>query len=117
MLISNYSTEWKHVPGLLNLTADALSTAAIQTIEHAQTTEQQNNLLCNNRTIDQSNGTSISANTEQPAEQTTMSNNEQSMDNCINKILFSKLLTQDKIAIITEPIINSNDVIDKARIF
>ena len=53
MLISNYSTEWKHVPGLLNLTADALSRAAPQTIEPAQTTEQQNNLLSNNRMIDQ----------------------------------------------------------------
>ena len=46
-----------------------------------------------------------------------MSNNEQSMDNCINEISFSEFLTQDEIAIINEPIINSNDVIDKARIF
>ena len=68
-------------------------------------------------TIEQSNGASISANTETPAEQTTMSNNEQSMDNCINKISFSEFLTQDEIAIINQPIINSNDVIDKARIF
>ena len=74
-------------------------------------------MLPDNRMIDQSNGASISANTEQPAKQTTMSNNEQSMDNCINEILFSELLTQDEIAIINEPIINSNDVIDKARIF
>ena len=117
MLIANYSTEWKHVPDLLNLTADALSRAAPLTSEHDQTTEQQNNLLTNNRTIGQSNGASISINTEQPAEQTTTSNNEQSMDNCINEISFNKLLTQDEIAIINEPSINSNYVIDNSRIF
>ena len=103
MLIANYLTEWNHVPGLLKLKADSLSRTAPKTIEHVQTTEQQNNLPPNKRTIDHPNGVSNCINTEQqPAEQTTTRiDNEQSMDNnCINEISFSESLTQDEITII-----------------